>query len=201
MRALRALGAGVTLGPLPSWRTSIALRTLGTAIPRVTLRALPPVRTSAVLDVAGAVLIHGSGGRRAGAARVPIPAMPTMGALRALVTLVALRAGVALGTLGAGISRSTLRPGRARVALRPLRARCAVIPPVASRTLRAGRTSAVLDVAGAVVIHVLDGEVTRAVLVQIPAMQDRNTTRLISSHRTIPSAVACWTLDAGISPR
>src|SRR5881275_702951 len=192
MRALRALGAGVTLGPLPSWRTSIALRTLGTAIPRVTLRALPPVRTSAVLDVAGAVLIHVLDSEVTRAVLVQIPAMQTMSALRALVTLGALRAGVAFGTLHAGVSRRTLRAGRARVALRPLRARCAVIPPVASRTLRAGRTSAVLDVAGAVVIHVLDGEVTRAVLVQIPAMQPGSALRAL---------VTLGTLHAGVSRR
>src|SRR5438876_1145398 len=148
MRALRALGAGVTLGPLPSWRTSIALRTLGTAIPRVTLRALPPVRTSAVLDVAGAVLIHVLGGEVTRAVLVALPAIPAMRALRALG---------ARGTLGA------LRSRRASL---PLRALWAAIPRVASRALRPGRTSAVLDVAGAVVIHVLDGEVTRAVLVQ-----------------------------------
>src|SRR5207253_8512498 len=147
MRALRALGAGVTLGPLPSCRTGIALRTLGTAIPRVTLRALPPVRTSAVLDVAGAVLIHVLGGEVTRAVLVQIPAMQTMSALRALVTLGALRDGVAFGTLRAGISRRTLRAGRARVALRPLRARCAVVPPVTLGALRAGRTSAVPHVA------------------------------------------------------
>src|SRR5881227_1145001 len=132
MRALRALGAGVTLGPLPSWRTSIALRTLGTALPRVTLRALPPVRTSAVLDVAGAVLIHVLRGEVTRAVLVQIPAMQTMSALRAF------------GTLRAGISRRTLRAGRARVALRPLRARCAVVPAVTLGARRAGRTSAVL---------------------------------------------------------
>src|SRR5207249_2998895 len=199
MRALRALGAGVTLGPLPSWRTSIALRTLGTAIPRVTLRALPPVRTSAVLDVAGAVLIHVLGGEVTRAVLVQIPAMQTMSALRALVTLGALRAGVAFGTLGAGISRRTLRAGRARVALRPLRARCAVIPPVASRTLRAGRTSAVLDVAGAVVIHVLDGEVTRAVLVQIPAMQPGSALRALVTLEALRTGVALGALRTGVA--
>src|SRR5438552_4093899 len=198
MRALRALGAGVTLGPLPSWRTSIALRTLGTAIPRVTLRALPPFRASAVLDVAGAVLIHVLGGEVTRAVLVQIPAMQTMSALRALVTLGALRAGVAFGTLGAGISRRTLRAGRARVALRPLRARCAVIPPVASRTLRAGRTSAVLDVAGAVVIHVLDGEVTRAVLVQIPAMQTGSARRALVTLEALRTGVALGALRSDV---
>src|SRR6059058_6094200 len=199
MRALRALGAGVTLGPLPSWRTGIALRTLGTAIPRVTLRALPPVRTSAVLDVAGAVLIHVLRGEVTRAVLVQIPAMQPGSALRALVTLGALRAGVAFGTLHAGVSRRTLRAGRARVALRPLRARCAVIPPVASRTLRAGRTSAVLDVAGAVVIHVLDGEVTRAVLVQIPAMQPGSARRALVTLEALRTGVALGALRTGVA--
>src|SRR5207237_10733923 len=114
MRALRALGAGVTLGPLPSWRTSIALRTLGPAIPRVTLRALPPVRTSAVLDVAGAVLIHVLGGEVTRAVLVQIPAMQTMSALRALVTLGALRAGVEIGTASGRECVTSSRTGRAR---------------------------------------------------------------------------------------
>src|SRR5207249_2062177 len=81
------------------------------------------------------------------------------------------------------------------------RARCAVIPPVASRTLRAGRTSAVLDVAGAVVIHVLDGEVTRAVLVQIPAMQPGSALRALVTLGTLRAGVAFGTLRAGISRR
>src|SRR5207253_1152304 len=179
MRALRALGAGVTLGPLPSWRTSIALRTLGTAIPRVTLRALPPVRTSAVLDVAGAVLIHVLGGEVTRAVLVQIPAMQTMSALRALVTLGALRAGDGIGTQGGALARRTLRAGPARRAPRLLRALGAAIPRVTLRALPPVRTSAVLDVAGAVLIHVLGGEVTRAVLVQIPAMQTMSALRAL----------------------
>src|SRR5947199_9858960 len=132
MRALRALGACVTLWRLPSGRTSIALRSLGTAIPRVTLRALPPVRASAVLDVAGAVLIHVLGGEVTRAVLVQIPAMQAMSALRTLVTLGALRTGVALGTLRAGVSRGTLRAGLSRRSLRPRITRRTLSPRLTS---------------------------------------------------------------------
>src|SRR5947199_30891 len=154
MRALRALGAGVTLGPLPSWRTGIALRTLGTAIPRVTLRALPPVRTSAVLDVAGAVLIHVLVGEVTRAVLVHFPALQPFGALPALVILGAFLPDALPVSLRAVGARVTLRARPSWRAGRALRALGAAIPPVAFRALRAVRTSAVLDVAGAVVIHV-----------------------------------------------
>src|SRR5436309_3529600 len=199
MRALRALGAGVTLGPLPSWRTGIALRTLGTAIPRVTLRALPPVRTSAVLDVAGAVLIHVLGGEVTRAVLVQIPAMQTMSALRALVTLAALRPCPYSTTFRACVSGVTLRPLPAWLARIPLRTLGAAIPPVTPRTLPAGRTSAVLDVAGAVVIHVLDGEVTRAVLVQIPAMQPGSARRALVTLEALRTGVALGALRTGVA--
>src|SRR2546430_15649639 len=98
--------------------------------------------------------------------------MQPMSALGALITRGALRTRVTLGTPRARLPR---------VALRSLCPRCAVIPAVAFRTLRADRTPAVLHVAGAVVVDVLDGEVTRPVPIQIPAMQALGARRKLGS--------------------
>src|SRR3989442_339793 len=76
-----------------------------------------------------------------------------MGTIRALGTAVALR------TRSAGLSR---------VALRSVCTGLAIIPAL---TPVAVRTPAILHVAGAVLIHVLGGQVTLAILVQIPAVQ------------------------------
>src|SRR5207237_7452161 len=85
------------------------------------------------------------------------------------------------------------RAGRARLVCLQLRRRCSVTPPVTLRALRAGRTSAVLDVAGAVLIHVLDGEVTRTVLVQIPAMQTMSALRALVTLGALRAGVEIGT--------
>src|SRR5207245_657451 len=90
-------------------------------------------------------------------------------------------------------------PRRTRGARRPLGARLtrvalwpggtgrAVIPAVALGAASAVRTTAILLVAGAILIHVLGGQVTRAILVQIPAMQ---------TVRTLRTGIALGTLRA-----
>src|SRR5438093_484423 len=97
-----------------------------------------------------------------------------MGTFRALGT------GVALGPLRA---RRTLGTRRTVIALRPLSARLtgfarrpggtgrAVVAAITLRAASAVHAATILYVAGAVLIHVLGGEVTLAILVDIPAVQ------------------------------
>src|SRR2546422_11661426 len=129
-------------------------------------------------------MVHVLRGEVACVVLVQIPAVRAVGTLRAGVTLgalgtgVALRAlgtGVALRALGTGVALRALRTGSTRVALRALSTHVALRPlrtgvtGVAFRALDAGLTVAIQHVAGAVVSHVLGGEVAGVVLVQVPA--------------------------------
>src|SRR3989441_3032214 len=188
--ALRAGRTRVTLGPL---RTGIALRTLGTgraAIPGVTPGAQSAIRTSAILHVAGAVLIHVLGDEVTLAILVQIPAIQAVRALWTRVTVGALRTGGARGTLSTRLARVTLRPERTRRA---------VIPTVTPGAQSANRTSAILHVAGAVLIHVLGDEVTLAILVQIPAIQAVRALRTGVTTAALGTRVAVGTLDTRLA--
>src|SRR2546426_11717780 len=97
-------------------------------------------------------------------------------------TLRTLGPGVALGPLRARRPRVTLGTLCTRVALRTLGTGVAGITPrtlgtgvspVAVRTPSAVHTSAILHVAGAVLIHVLGGEVTRAIQIGRPSCRER----------------------------
>src|SRR5439155_3324674 len=80
------------------------------------------------------------------------------------------------GTLGALRTATTPRPLGTHVSLRALETG---ITPVALRPLKAPRSPAIRHVARAVVIHVLGGEVTLVVLVEIPAAHAIVTLRAI----------------------
>ena len=134
-------------------------------------------------EVTGAVLVE-IPAAHAGVTLRPLSAWVTLGALCTLrtgITLRPLRAGVTLGTLGTGITR------------------------VALGTLNAGLTLAIQHVARAVVIHVLGGEVTRAVLVEIPAAHAGVTLRALSAWvplgalRTLGTGVTLRTLGTAIA--
>src|SRR2546428_198591 len=175
LQALRAQVPRVTLGTLC---TRVALRTLGTGVAGITLRTLGTgvapvavrtpgaVHTPAILHVAGAVLIHVLGGEVTRAILVQIPAMQTVRTLRTGVALGASRTGVTLGSLSAGVPLESLNARLTRFALRAGGTGRAVIPAVALGAGSAVHTTAILHVAGAVLIHVLGGQVTRAILVQ-----------------------------------
>src|SRR5947209_20067159 len=92
----------------------------------------------------------------------------TLGPGVALGPLRARRTRVTLGTLCTRVALRTLGTGVAGITLRTLGTG---VSPVAVRTPSAVHTSAILHVAGAVLIHVLGGEVSLAILVQIPAVQ------------------------------
>src|SRR5437870_4215589 len=196
------------MSTLRTLRTGVTLRTLGTSITHVALGTLNAGLTLAIQHVAGAVVIHVLGGEVTRAVLVEIPAAHAGVTLRPLSTWVTFGA---LSTLRTGITLRPLRTGIARVALGPLRAGVTLrtlgtsITRVALGTLNAGLTLAIQHVAGAVVIHVLGGEVTRAVLVEIPAAHAGVTLRAQSAWvplgalRTLGTGVTLRTLGTAIA--
>src|SRR3989442_307272 len=156
-------------------------RTVDLRKARITLRTLRSLRTRVALQALSA--------------RVALHALRAQVALEALSPLRARRPRVTLGTLCTRVALRTLGTGVAGITLRTLGTGVA---PVAVRTPGAVHTPAILHVAGAVLIHVLGGEVTRAILVQIPAMQTVRTLRTGVALGASRTGVTLGSLSAGV---
>src|SRR5205823_1820266 len=115
--------------------------------------------------------IHVLGGEVTRAIVVQIPAMQPVGALWTGVALGASGTGVTLGTQCTGIPLGTLSARLTGFALRPDGTGRAVVAAITLGAAGAVHAAAILYRPGAIEIHVLGGEVTRAILVQIPAMR------------------------------
>src|SRR5437879_6231178 len=134
-----------------------------------------PLRRRRTVDLCGArITLRTLQSLRAGIALRTLASLPARVALRPLASL---RSRVTLRPLSALRSRVALGPLRSRVALRPLGTNVA---PITLGTLGTGvsrvtaiavRTPAIANVAGTVPIHVFGGQVTLAILVQIPALE------------------------------